>query len=121
MLLLLRQLPDELAYVRDALRLSDEEIHAVASLQTAKRQFSTAFFMNGRRGRGVVSIRVGALEYWIATNDPNQDEPLRRRALREAGGGPWRAGRAAAREETGRGNSRARAEIGAQTALRDRP
>jgi hypothetical protein len=40
---------------------------------------------------GVVSIRVGPLEYWIATNDPNQDEPLRRRAIREAGGDPWRA------------------------------
>jgi DNA helicase HerA-like ATPase len=91
MLLLLRQLPEELTYVRDALRLSDEEIHAVASLQTAKRQFSSAFFMNGSRGRGVVQIRVGALEYWIATNDPNQDEPLRRRALREARGDPWRA------------------------------
>jgi hypothetical protein len=91
MLLLLRQLPEELAYVRDALRLSDEEIHAIASLTTAKRQFSTAFFMNGNRGRGVVSIRVGPLEYWIATNDPNQDEPLRRRALREADGDPWRA------------------------------
>jgi hypothetical protein len=91
MLLLLRQLPDELAYVRDALRLSDEEIHAIASLQTAKRQFSSAFFMNGSRGRGVVQIRVGALEYWIATNDPNQDEPLRRRALRAADGDGWKA------------------------------
>lgn len=98
MLLILRQLPDELAYVRDALRLSDEEIHAIASLATAKRQYSTAFFMNGSRGRGVVSIRVGALEYWIATNDPNQDEPLRRRALREAGGDPWRALRLLAAE-----------------------
>lgn len=91
MLLLFRQLPEELAYVRDALRLSDEEVQAVASLSTAKRQFSTAFFMNGTRGRGVVSIRVGPVEYWIATNDPNQDEPLRRQALRDANGDPWHA------------------------------
>ncbi|MFL6117485.1 MAG: VirB4 family type IV secretion system protein [Catenulispora sp.] len=91
MLLLFRQLPEELAYVRDALRLSDEEVAAIASLATAKRQFSTAFFVNGTRGRGVVSIRVGPREYWMATNDPGRDEPLRRAALREAGGDPWRA------------------------------
>src|SRR5207248_2101928 len=91
MLLILRQLPDELAYVRDALKLSDEEVQAIASLSTAKRQYSTAFFINGTRGRGIVSIRVSPHEYWIATNDPDRDEPLRRKALREAAGDPWQA------------------------------
>lgn len=91
MLLFLRQLPEELDYVRDSLRLSDEEIHAIASLTTAKRQFSTAFLINGSRGRGVISLRVGPTEYWIATNEPTLDEPLRRAALRQAGGDGWEA------------------------------
>jgi hypothetical protein len=89
--LLLRQHVDQLAYVRDALRLSNEEIQAISSLTTAKREYSTAFFINGTRGRGTLSIRVSELEYWIATSDPDRDEPLRRAALREAGGDPWRA------------------------------
>jgi hypothetical protein len=38
-----------------------------------------------------LSIRVSAPEYWIATHNPDVDEPLRRQALREAGGDPWRA------------------------------
>ena len=91
MLLVFRQLPEELAYVRDALRLSDEEVQAIAALATAKRQYANAFLINGTRGRGTVSLRVGPREYWMATNDPNRDEPLRRAALRTAGGDPWAA------------------------------
>lgn len=91
MLLLFRQLPEELAYVRDALRLSDEEVQAIAALATAKRQYANAFFINGTRGRGTVSLRVGRREYWMATNDPSRDEPLRRHALRATSGDPWAA------------------------------
>ena len=47
--------------------------------------------MNGTRGSGTVSIRVADLEYWIATSDPVGDEPIRRRALRDAGGDAWEA------------------------------
>jgi hypothetical protein len=89
--LFLRQSPEELAHVKDALKLSDEEIQAIASLTTAKRQYSTAFLCNGTRGRGTISLQVSDLEYWIATSDPDRDEPLRRQALREADGDPWRA------------------------------
>lgn len=89
MQLFLRQSPEELAYVKDALSLADEEIHAIGSLTTAKRKYSTAFLCNGTRGRGTISIQVSDLEYWIATSDPDRDEPIRRAALRDAGGDPW--------------------------------
>lgn len=71
--------------------LSEEEIAAVSALRTVKREYATAFLCNGSHGSGTVSIRVSELEYWIATSDPVRDEPLRQRALAEAGGDPWAA------------------------------
>jgi hypothetical protein len=71
--------------------LTDEQLAAIAALRTVKREYATAFLCNGVRGSGTISIRVSPIEYWIATSDPVRDEPLRRQALAEAGGDPWRA------------------------------
>jgi hypothetical protein len=87
--LFLRQEPKELEYIRSAVELTDAEVEAIGSLVTAKRQYSTVFVANGTRGRGKLSIRVSAPEYWLATNEPIRDEPIRRRALREAEGDGW--------------------------------
>ena len=91
MQLLLRQSPDELAYLRDALKLTDAEVELVAHLRTDKRRAAQAYFINGTRGRGVVSVRLGPRAYWIATSEPLEDVPARERALRAAGGDPWAA------------------------------
>ena len=91
MQLLLRQSPDELAYLRDALKLADAEVEIVAHLRTDKRRAAQAYFINGTRGRGVVSVRLGPRAYWIATSEPIEDAPARERALRDAGGDPWTA------------------------------
>ena len=89
--LFFRQSPDELAYVQDALRLSEEEMAAIARLKTVKRQFSQAYWINGTRGRGTIALRVGPTEYWLATSDPVNDVPRRERALADTGGDPWQA------------------------------
>jgi hypothetical protein len=91
MQLFLRQSPDELRYVHDALRLSDAEIAAIARLKTVKRAFSQAYWINGTRGRGTIALRVGPTEYWLATSDPVGDAPLRAQALEDADGDPWLA------------------------------
>ncbi|MHB1836019.1 MAG: hypothetical protein ACYCXW_13740, partial [Solirubrobacteraceae bacterium] len=91
MRLFLRQDAKELSYMQAALDLTDEQAAAIAGLQTAKREYATAFLMNGSRGSGTISIRVGPSEYWLATSDPIADEPVRRAALRQAGGDPWQA------------------------------
>ena len=91
MQLFLRQAPEELHYVKDALRLSDEEIRAIARLKTVKRAYSQAYWINGTRGRGTVALRVGPQEYWLATSDPVADAPLRAQALERAGGDAWAA------------------------------
>jgi hypothetical protein len=91
MQLFLGQDAKELSYMRDTLALTGEQLAAIGALRTAKREYATAFLMNGTRGSGTLSIRVSDCEYWIATSDPVRDEPLRRRALRDAHGDPWEA------------------------------
>ncbi len=91
MRLFLRQEARELSYAKDALALSDGAIEAIASLQTVRGRYSTAYLMNGTRGQGTLQIALGAGEYWIASSDPARDEPLRRAALRASDGDPWAA------------------------------
>jgi hypothetical protein len=85
------QAPRQIEFLREELGLTGEEVQAIAALKTIKREYSTAYFDNGPRGRGTITARYSDLEYWICTHEPEFDEPVRRRALREAGGDPWRA------------------------------
>ena len=91
MQLFLRQAPEELAYVQDALQLSEQEVRAIARLKTVKRSFSQAYWINGTRGRGTIALRVAPIEYWLATSDPVGDAPRRAQAIEDSGGDPWRA------------------------------
>src|SRR3954469_15450221 len=89
--LFLRQSPDELAYIKDAVRLSDAEVAAIARLKTVKRSYSQAYWINGPRGRGTIALRVGPTEYGLATSDPVNDIPRRTQTLEASGGDAWRA------------------------------
>lgn len=88
--LFLRQSPDELSYIKEAIRLSDAEISAIARLKTVKRAFSQAYWINGTRGRGTIALRVGPTEYGLATSDPVRDLPRRTQLLEAEGGDAWR-------------------------------
>ena len=91
MQLLLAQHPDEIGFVQDALRLSDEEAALIGRLKTVKGSHSQAFWVNGNRGKGRVALRVGPVEYWCFTSDPVRDEPLRQAAIEEHDGDVWAA------------------------------
>lgn len=91
MQLFLRLHPEELEYVSDALRLSEAEVGLISRLKTVKGRFSQAFWVNGTRGRGQVSLRVGGMELWAATSDPVKDAPLRAATIERHGGNIWRA------------------------------
>ena len=91
MRLFLRQETRELAYVKGALKLTEEAIDAISTLRTVRGSHSTAYLMNGSRGEGTLQIGVGPLEYWIASSDPARDEHIRRRALRESDEQGWEA------------------------------
>ena len=109
MQLFLRQVAEELDYVQDALRLTDEEAAIIARLKTVKGSHSQAYFINGVRGRGALSIRVGPTEYWLATSDPTRDVPARERVIERQGGDVWAAiaELATGEEEAGRGEGTA--------------
>jgi hypothetical protein len=85
MRLFLRQEAKELAYVKGALNLTGEAIEAIASLETVGGFYSLGYLMNGTRGEGTVQIGVGPIERWIASSDPDRDEPLRQLAIRQSG------------------------------------
>jgi hypothetical protein len=85
------QSPRQIEYVKDESGLTTEEIQAIGALKTVKREYSTAYFDNGPRGRGTITSRYSDLEYWIFTHEIEFDEPIRRQALRDAREDPWRA------------------------------
>ena len=47
--------------------------------------------MISNRGRGAVRIAPGRPEYWIASSNPETDQPLRHLALRQTAGDAWQA------------------------------
>jgi hypothetical protein len=91
MQLFLRQSPNEFAYLREALKLTDAEVAQIAHLKTDKRRAAQAYLINGTRGRGTVSVRLGTRAYWICTSDPVADVPEREAAMRTAAEDPWAA------------------------------
>ena len=86
-------LPNErrdLEHARDSLALTDTDIAEITSLPSQKGSYST-LYMISKRGRGAVRVAPGAPEYWVASSNPELDQPLRHAALKETGGEPWKA------------------------------
>jgi hypothetical protein len=86
-------LPNErrdLEHARDSLALTDTDIAEITSLPSQKGSYST-LYMISKRGRGAVRVAPGAPEYWVASSNPELDQPLRHAALKETGGDPWKA------------------------------
>ncbi|MBN8867304.1 MAG: hypothetical protein J0H98_07105 [Solirubrobacterales bacterium] len=88
---LLRQLPREIPFIQQALQLTDEEAKLLRLLRTKKGEYAEMFWVNGVRGRGKLSVGVGALEYWLYTSEPHRDVPKRDQAIDESGGNVWKA------------------------------
>jgi hypothetical protein len=76
-------------------RLSSGERLALATLQMQmqqqRRKESRWLWLNGDIGRGLVSLRLSPLEYWMYTSDRRRDVPLRQRKIAEHGGNLWAA------------------------------
>ena len=86
-------LPNErrdLEHARDTLGLTDTDIAEIEQLPAHKGAYATLYMISAR-GRGAVRIAPAAPEYWIASSNPETDQPLRHAALTQSGGDPWRA------------------------------
>ena len=82
---------DELGFVRDALGLHQEDLDAIARLDTRKGEYSTCFVDSEAHGRAQVRVLLGDMEYWTCSADPQRDQPIRELALADAAGDPWEA------------------------------
>ncbi len=86
-------LPNErrdLQFAQDTLALSDTDLAEIAALPSHKGAYAT-LYMVSKRGRGAVRIAPGDPEYWIASSDPELDQPIRAAAIRDSGGNAWQA------------------------------
>lgn len=61
--------------LRDALKLSSQELRLVQSLEQRKGVFSEGFLMEGE-SRQVIRIQPSPLEYWISTSDARDNQFL---------------------------------------------
>jgi type IV secretory pathway VirB4 component len=86
-------LPNErrdLDYAAATLNLSETDIAEILALPSERGAYST-LYMVSKRGRGAVRIAPADPEYWIASSNPDTDQPLRHAALLETGGDAWKA------------------------------
>jgi type IV secretory pathway VirB4 component len=80
----------DLEHARDSIGLSDTDISEITTLPSQKGSYST-LYMISKRGRGAVRIAPGDPEYWIASSNPELDQPRRHAALQDTGGDAWQA------------------------------
>jgi hypothetical protein len=97
--LLLAQNPKEIPFIADTVQLSDREATELMRLKTVKGRHAQMLWLNGTRGHGKVSVRVGPTEYWAYTSDPTETA-MREAEIAKHDGNVWAAIAALARRGT---------------------
>jgi len=82
--------PDDLELGRDTIGLTSTDIEQITTLPRQQGLYSTVYVVS-RRGRGAVRVALADLEYWVCSSDPENDQPRRAQALKDAHGDPWQA------------------------------
>ena len=88
--LLLAQNPQEIPFIAETVELSEREANELGRLKTVKGRHAQMLWLNGARGHGKVTLRVGPSEYWAFTSDPTE-VAMRDTAIAEHGGDVWAA------------------------------
>ncbi|MBI4534477.1 MAG: ATP-binding protein [Candidatus Melainabacteria bacterium] len=78
--------PSNFDLIKDACGLTPQEMSQIAHLTRKNREYSEAFLVYHKLSRGVVKLVVPRFMYWIATTEPNHDQPLRARMVELTGG-----------------------------------
>ena len=94
--LLLAQNPQEIPFIAETVELSEREAAELGRLKTVKGRHAQMLWLNGARGHGKVTLRVGPTEYWAFTSDPTE-VAMRDKAIAEHDGDVWAAIKALAR------------------------
>ena len=97
--LLLAQNPQEIPFIAETVELSEREANELGRLKTIKGRHAQMLWLNGARGHGKVTLRVGPSEYWAFTSDPTE-VAIRDTMIAEHDGNVWAAISALARRGT---------------------
>ncbi len=73
--------PSNFDLIKDACGLTGAEMGSIAHLTRKNREYSDAFLVYHKISRGVVKLIVPRFMYWVATTEPNNDQPLRSRMI----------------------------------------
>lgn len=73
--------PSNFDLIRDACGLTENEMSSIAHLTRKNREYSDAFLVYHKMSRGVVRLVVPRFMYWVATTEPNTDQPMRARMI----------------------------------------
>jgi hypothetical protein len=73
--------PSNFELIRDACGLTPQEMSSIAHLTRRNREYSDAFLIYHKLSRGVVKLVVPRFMYWVATTEPNQDQPMRQKLI----------------------------------------
>jgi hypothetical protein len=73
--------PSNFDLIRDACGLTPQEMSSIGHLTRKNREYSDAFLIYHKMSRGVVKLIVPRFMYWVATTEPNTDQPMRSRMI----------------------------------------
>ncbi|MBX9879086.1 MAG: ATP-binding protein [Candidatus Obscuribacterales bacterium] len=78
--------PANFDLIKDACGLTPQEMSSIGHLTRKNREYSEAFLIYHKMSRGVVKLVVPRFMYWVATTEPNNDQPLRARMIEACNG-----------------------------------
>jgi hypothetical protein len=73
--------PSNFDLIRDSCGLTPAEMGSIAHLTRKNREYSDAFLIYHKMSRGVVKLVVPRFMYWVATTEPNTDQPMRSKMI----------------------------------------
>ena len=88
--LLLAQNPQEIPFIAETVELSEREASELGRLKTVKGRHAQMLWLNGARGHGKVTLRVGPTEHWAFTSDPTE-VAIRDETIAQHDGNVWAA------------------------------
>jgi len=73
--------PSNFELIKDACGLTPQEMSSISHLTRKNREYSESFLIYHKLSRGVVKLVVPRFMYWVATTEPNSDQPMRARMI----------------------------------------
>lgn len=73
--------PSNFDLIRESCALTPQEMSQIGNLTRKNREYSDAFLVYHKMSRGVVRLVLPRFIYWVATTEPNKDQPMRSKMI----------------------------------------